>query len=139
MKKLLAVALILCLLIPCAIAESVDLSDLSFDELRDLQYRVASEIMSRPEWESVVIPAGSWRIGVDIPAGSYSMESADGKSVFIGVWGYEKGDYITNGGCIDSYTLYEKGEIVGKIVLQDGWLLDIKYAIILRPVKGLGF
>ena len=139
MNKLLAIILVLCLLTPCTYADSIDLSDLSFKELRDLQYLVSTEITSRPEWKSVTIPAGCWRVGEDIPAGSYSIESADGNSVFIAVWGYAKDDYKTNGGLIYNYSLYDKGDIVGKIVLQDGWLLDIRYAVILRPAKQLDF
>ena len=139
MKKLISVALALLLFVSCAMAETVDLSRLTFSELTALQSRIASEIISRPEWKSVTIPAGCWRIGEDIPAGAYSMESADGLSVSIIVWGKTKDDYITNGGCIYNYPLYEKGDIIGKIVLENGWLLDIRYSIILRPAKTLIF
>ncbi len=63
----------------------------------------------------------------------------DGMSVAIIVWGNAKNDYRTNGGCIYNYSLYEKGDIIGKIVLEEGWLLDIHYAVIFRPAQRLGF
>ena len=57
--------------------------------------------MSRSEWGGVKVPAGIWTVGVDIPEGEYSIrmcnEEQTGK---VSVWGKEKDDYITNGGCV---------------------------------------
>ena len=70
MKKLVAIILMICLFIPCAFAEEIDLSSLSFAELKALQQRVEAEMVKRPEWKGVAVPIGCWRIGTDIPAGS---------------------------------------------------------------------
>ena len=74
MKKLLAVLLVLCLL-PWVYAEDIDLSGLSFEELRALQNRIAEEIVTRPEWMEVAVPVGVYKIGVDIPAGDWCLRA----------------------------------------------------------------
>lgn len=73
MKKLLAVILLLCILMPCAVAEDIDLSIYSFSELAALRDRCQLEMMNRSEWEEVVVPVGVYEIGKDIPAGDYSI------------------------------------------------------------------
>lgn len=73
MKKLLAVALVLCLFAPCAYAESIDLSGLSFDELAVLRDRCQMEMMKLEKWEEVVVPIGVYEVGVDIPEGHWTI------------------------------------------------------------------
>lgn len=82
MKKLLAVLLVLCLL-PWAVAEEIDLSGLSIDELRALQARIAEEIVSRPEWKEVTVPSGIYKIGADIPAGEYCIRCGKSSKGYI--------------------------------------------------------
>ena len=76
MKKLFALLLIL-LLIPCAFAESIDLSGLSFEELAALRDRCQSEMMTRNEWQQVTVPQGLWQVGAQIPAGTWTVRCAD--------------------------------------------------------------
>ena len=76
MKKLLAVSLVLCLLVPCAYAESIDLSALSFSDLAALRDRCQFEMMKRDEWQEVTVPVGVWEIGKDIPAGHWSITAS---------------------------------------------------------------
>lgn len=76
MKKLLAVALVLCLLAPCAFAENIDLSGLSFAELAAIRDRCQKEMMKRDEWQKVTVPVGVWEIGKDIPAGHWSITAS---------------------------------------------------------------
>lgn len=140
MKKLLAVALVLCLLVPCAVAESIDLSGLSFDDLRILQQRIAQEMVTRPEWKGTKVPKGVWVVGEDIPAGYYAIELQDRRdSCFIGVWGFAVNDYSTNGGLIYSDLLYTSAPVLGKIELRSGWVLEIGNPVILKPVEKLAF
>lgn len=82
MKKLLAVLLVLCLL-PWVYAEDIDLSGLSFEELRALQNRIAEEIVSRPEWKMVSVPPGIYKIGVDIPAGDWCIKCGKSEYGFV--------------------------------------------------------
>ena len=78
MKKLLAVALVLCLLMPCAVAESIDLSGLSFAELAALRDRCQAEMMKRKKWEEVVVPVGVYEVGIDIPEGHWTITGYSG-------------------------------------------------------------
>jgi hypothetical protein len=80
MKKAIALVLILILAAMPVLAEQIDLSGLSFDELRQLQTRISHELTTRPEWKSVTVPAGFYQVGVDIPAATWTITC--GKSMF---------------------------------------------------------
>ena len=56
-----------------ALAASIDLSALSFDELKELSEQITKEITSRAEWKEVTVPAGVYVVGVDIPAGYWTI------------------------------------------------------------------
>ena len=71
MKRVLLVALVLMLALP-AFAD-VDLSGLTFEELVTLRAKVQSEMMTHDEWQEVTVPAGVYKIGVDIPAGHWHI------------------------------------------------------------------
>lgn len=73
MKRSLSIVLILIMVSACANAE-IDLSSLSFDELRDLQARISIELTTRPEWKEVPVPPGLYQVGVDIPAGDWCLK-----------------------------------------------------------------
>ena len=73
MKKVLAVLLLLVLAIP-ATAESVDLDSLSFQELAALRDRIQLVMMQRDEWQEVAVPQGVYKIGEDIPAGTWVVK-----------------------------------------------------------------
>ena len=140
MKKLLAVALVLCLLAPFAVAEEMDLSELSFAELTALLHRIQAEMITRSEWKGVEVPIGCWRIGTDIPAGSYSIEIKDAKRIGnVAIWGYAAQDYTTNGGLIHNKLIGQKQGNIGRIELLEGWLLEVNYPVILKPAQGLDF
>lgn len=80
MKKLIAVALLICLLLPCAIAEApVDVKSLSDDELKALYINIIEEMTERKAWDGILIPAGVYESGVDLPEGKYEcIALADG-------------------------------------------------------------
>ena len=77
MKKLLALILALVLVSSAALAESVDLSGLSFDDLLNLQQRVNAALWASDEWISASVPIGLYEIGVDIPAGHWTVDAGD--------------------------------------------------------------
>ena len=64
MKKLFCLFLIVCL-IPVFAAAETDLSSMSYAELVELSQQITKEIMSRPDWKQVEVPAGVWNIGTD--------------------------------------------------------------------------
>lgn len=69
-----------------AVFAETDLSSLSFEELLALQDKVYAELMNRPEWTEVTVPAGVYEIGMDIPEGMWTItaEKHAWVSIFIG-------------------------------------------------------
>lgn len=139
MKKLTALVLSLILLTSVSLAE-VDLSSYSYDQLLELNRQVQFEIMSRPEWKEVTVPMGNYVIGEDIPAGKYTLTAAPGQSGNVVVWGKEPYNYVDGGGLIFNEIIgYKEGDVIGRIELNKGNILEIGCSVIFSPYKGLGF
>jgi len=133
MKKVIAVMFAAVMLFSAACAET-DLSGLSYDELVDLQKKISTEIMSRPEWKAVEIPIGEWIVGKDIPEGYYSI-IPQGSLVIVN--GYSDGiKSLSN--VLFTYVLSED-ENVGKVFLPEGCLLENSRIIKLAPPVSIGF
>ena len=132
MKKLICIILILCLPV-IAVAET-DLTSMSYDALVNLQRSLTTEIMSRPEWKSVTVPAGTWLIGTDIPAGSYSLSS---KRAGVVVWRRAIDDYSDNG--LYYNEIIREDEPCGKIILTKGMVLVNSGEVVFSPPLSLGF
>ena len=128
MKKIICAVLVMCLIPVLAFAE--DLSALSYDDLVALNQKVTAEIMGRPEWKAVEVPPGVWTIGVDIPAGTYSLSCVDkyGASVTV----------FKDGKQVDFRTASEKMPI-GKYTFEDGMSISLNRTMVFAPPKGLGF
>lgn len=140
MKRLLALVLVFVAMSVSCCAETIDLSAMSFIELRTLQQRIAEELVSRPEWKEVTVPKGYWRIGADIPAGVYCIELQNKQgSCYIGLWGYAQKDYKTNGGLLCNAVIDSDEPRIGRIELVEGSLLELSSTVIIKPVEGLGF
>ena len=89
MKKVITICMTLALilaLIPAAAADW-DLSDFSFDDLIALRAQVQLEMMSRPDYEEVEVPLGVYKVGEDIPAGTWRVLCRSGyvTAVEVGV------------------------------------------------------
>jgi len=77
MKKLISIILTLVMLVPAvSLADLPDISDLSYDELVQLKDKINLAIWSSEEWQEVEVPAGTYQIGVDIPAGHWTLRVA---------------------------------------------------------------
>ena len=74
MKKLITVIMILVMILPVAAgADLPDLTGLSYDELVQLKDQINLAMWSSQDWQEVTVPAGVWEIGVDIPAGHWTI------------------------------------------------------------------
>ena len=109
MKKLLSVALMLCLLLPYAVAEApVDVKGLSDDELKALYSSVKDEITNRKLFDVGILPAGVYQAGVDLPEGKYECT------------------VVGKGGTVESFRNYESylenkaGEEIFWDILNEG-------------------
>lgn len=83
MKKSFALfALALCLVIP-SVSCAVNLSKMSFDDLIDLRRQIELELMNRKDWQEVLVQEGIYEVGVDIPAGHWTIMAADGTTTHV--------------------------------------------------------
>ena len=137
MKKLVSFALVLVMLLSFSVAfAEVNLSELSYDELLILQKNLIKEIMSRPEWKEVSVPIGQWKVGVDIPAGTYSIKTNE-RSCLVCVWRNAVDDY-SNGGLYYNEVI-SGDKPCGKIQLLDGMTITVNNPVIITPPTSLGF
>lgn len=130
MKKLIIFALVIASLIPVVAFADVDLGSMSYDELITLNGQLFKEIMSRPEFKEVNVPTGSYVVGSDIPAGTYSLGLASGTF----------GSMIRINDFQEAYSVTSSDPSVGKVTLKDGDAVDISMgSIVFKPYVGLGF
>lgn len=126
MKKLLIFVLVL-FLVPAAVhAELADLSAMSFEDLLTLRDAVNAEIKSRPEWKEVIVPAGTWTVGVEIPAGSYSI-TAISRTVRVDVYESKGAAYSSD------HLIIHTDEPFGKLDLTDGMVIKIDESAVFAP------
>lgn len=86
MKKLLAVLVALFMLVPVALAEEIDLTKMTTEELEKLQQNIVLELISRGVSTDNVILKGLYVVGKDIKAGKYQITALDenpGQRVFL--------------------------------------------------------
>lgn len=90
MKKLvllasIAIMLILFSLVPVTLAETqdIDLSKMSYAELVALKDKINLAIWNSQEWQEVTVPVGVYQIGVDIPAGYWTISPL--KGMYVGI------------------------------------------------------
>lgn len=82
MKKLVALFLLL-IVLPIIVLADVDLSVMSFEELINLRDRINLAIWQSDNWQEVTVPQGVWQVGVDIPAGHWTIKAAAGANCFV--------------------------------------------------------
>lgn len=139
MKKVFCVALVVCCLLAGAMADGVDLSALSFDQLVALRQDCQREMMTRDEWQEVIVPQGDYRVGVSIPAGKWVVRCADDyrssyEASFTWItWGASKPEnfYIRDSkGRVEIYNpnnqYYEGGPTEFVIEVEEGDWVSIK-------------
>lgn len=136
MKRVICVlSVILLLASACALAEN-EFSGLSFAELLQKQSDLTAAIWASDGWQEVTVPAGTYIVGRDIPAGSWTVRTAS--KYFSTIWW----DYLESNGSFPEY--YGNGEVlsvpefsgVDELVLRvsDGQVIMIEDgAVIFTP------
>lgn len=135
MKKLLAVILLLCMLMPCAVAE--DVTAMSDDALKALYIAVKEELMARKLWDSSILPAGVYVAGESLPEGYYELTLND--NAIVAAWkSYEdfKQSDINNADDTVFYEFLNKGSKL-TMSLIDGMCWRIPCDAVVRPFTGL--
>ena len=131
MKKIITIVLVICIFLSCASAETVDLSAMSYDQLLALRSQINTEIISRPEWREVTVPAGTWTVGTDIPSGFYCVKSTGPSLNLV--------ELVNASGDNELYKAFHEGEIIGKAEFKEGAIFSCYYSVILSPAVSLGF
>ena len=144
MKRTLCILLVIVVgsLFSLSFAESgnYDLSSLSYGELVVLQNEIDNELKSRPEWPGVKVPAGTWVVGIDIPAGEYSIAMCnENQTGRMSIWEFAVNDYHTNGGCVYPLVFGYEYSVYGRCVLEDGYIVDSTIETYFCPPLKLGF
>jgi hypothetical protein len=155
MKKLICLILVFSMLVPCALAESIDLSGMTFEELVALKEKINLAIWQCQEWQEVTVPQGVWKVGEDIPAGTWTVYCLPEQSSQI-IWGDaldKNGTGINFSNCdrygvamiySKSYLIYKEGDMTEyTFTVNAGDYIVIKQSsIIFTPYNGkpdLGF
>lgn len=153
MKKLVCLILALFMFPMIAFAE-VDLSGMSYDELVALKDKINLAIWNSKEWQEVTVPQGTWEVGKDIPAGSWTVRCAIAYfgMISIGEKLDESGTGIDYHSRIGSevitspdYKLYQKGKDVPEysFTVKDGdYIVIMECDMTFTPYTGkpdLGF
>ena len=130
MKRLTAILLIMMLAFGCAFAE---VSEMSLDELFTLRDQINQEILSR-EQKEFKVPSGVWVIGEEVPAGTYSIASPLHFGTVTVYKSQEKG--LSN--FVGEFAVYEDDPL-GKITLENGWVVILSQSMVFAPPKGIEF
>ena len=135
MKKLIVVALVLCMLLPVISYAQVDLASMTDMDLMQLQADLVDELFKRGK--EATIPIGKYIVGQHIPAGDYVIIAGESSGTWV-----EVNDEL--GGYGDHYQLHvlQAGESVGRLVLIDGDTVVVKNGeakIIALSVSAISF
>ena len=137
MKKIVALllALMLCLGSFPAFAD-VDLSAYSQEELIALRDLINLELLKRGIEKEVTVPIGMYEVGVDIPAGTYTVKPKPNGYANIEVWKSVSSKYSMSSEFVSDYDK----EYIGKLKLIDGNIIEITHgSLVFSPYQGLGF
>ena len=138
MKKIFSLLLVFVILsMPAALAEEIDLSKFSYQELQALYRKVRIEMIQRPEWKDVIVHQGIYVIGKDIPEGEYTISVSPDQVGNVVLWGYAKDDYETDGGLLYNGILEEGNNVIGRIELKNGNILELSCQVVFSPLKGV--
>ena len=152
MKRFFCLLFVLLLLPVISLSDLPDISGLSFDELVQLRDQIQFAMWNSEQWQEVTVPAGTWKIGEDIPVGHWSIKmSGHGYTI---VWYCEKVDKLGQPVCFGAQYIHkdvasedfqafdEEYAHVIDFDMEEGWFLYFTDPVILSPYTGkpdLGF
>ena len=138
--RLLCLLLVSLLIIPFALADKVDLSSLSDDEIVELLDQVNSELISRGIAKSATLPAGKYTAGKDLPAGSYVITCETDDNHHGIVWVSAPTDDLNNqypSVLYEHVSFNEKEQF--RVTLEDGGIINLPFTATLTISPGLLF
>jgi len=143
MKKHIALVLVLLLALslPSISRAENKYEGYTFEQLQTEYLAILEAMWKTNEWQKVEVPAGVYQVGVEIPAGEWTLSSDDSFLVNVGTKLDATKTKIESGNSIAN-------ELVDKEDYKNGWtvvlttgdfieLSDVVYFTV--PVKGQGF
>lgn len=141
MKKIISLFLVFVILsMPAALAEEIDVKKYSYKQLELIEKAIRHEMMTRPEWKRVTVPVGIWKVGDDIPAGTYSIRATPEGITSVNLWRRAKDDYSSNGLILCESVIFDETDLIGKVIFEEGNVLEISGSpVYLCPPVSLEF
>ncbi len=152
MKKMFSLFLTICILMMpvLSLADGIDLSGMSLAELVKLQEQITMAMWKTEEWQEVSVPAGLYKVGVEIPAGKWTITASPKASlatVKIGTKLEESGLSISWSGSYDSATLEGKESWLYNessmnswdVTLKEGQYISMDATMVFTPYAGPSF
>ena len=125
---------------PAALAEEIDVKKYSYKQLELIEKAIRHEMMTRPEWKRVTVPVGIWKVGDDIPAGTYSIRATPEGITSVNLWRRAKDDYSSNGLILCESVIFDETDLIGKVIFEEGNVLEISGSpVYLCPPVSLEF
>ena len=146
MKRFVCLLLALVLFPLVSLADLPDISGLSYDELVQLKDQINLAMWNSQEWQKIIVPAGTWKIGEYIPAGHWSISIVD--HGITTVWYCEQVDELGDPVCWGAKYKYKKvastdfkafNETYDHVIdfdTVDGWYLIFDKAVTFTPFAG---
>lgn len=124
------------------IDQNYDVSGLSYDELKALEESIIREMTSRPEYKTVLVPPGVYEVGVEIPAGKWTITATEGYCDVY--WGKALDEYkveIASGQRIDKLDDWGKKTSVTWELTEGTYIVVRSNAVTFAPYipASLGF
>ena len=151
MKKTVAIILSFCFIaFPIlGYAGSIDLSGMSLSELIDLSKQITMAMWKTEEWQEVTVPAGLYQIGVEIPAGKWTITAvpeAYSAKVTIGTNLDDNGNSISWLGSesnnlygVENWAYNESKMNSWTVTLVDGQYIELESTVVFTPYAGPSF
>jgi len=119
----------------------IDLSTLSYSELSELVTQAQREMMTRREFQSVEVPGGVYQVGVEIPAGKWTIakhEKALLVHVEIGTTLTKDGNGIVENSSFNVISL-SGANPTATITLPENYYVSLTSTVTFSNAAGLGF
>ena len=151
MKKIVISLLILSMIVFPIIsqAQTIDFSTMTLSELVKLSEQITMAMWKTEEWQEVKVPAGLYQVGVEIPAGKWTITATPqtySGTVKIGTqledngldisWLYSESNNLYG---TDSWAYNESKMNSWTVTLTDGMFIKMEAAMIFTPYAGPSF
>jgi hypothetical protein len=141
MRKLTAIILALAVLFALSPVMAEDFESMSIQQLLALRSSIEAELLARGDHDSFTVPPGEYLIGIDIPAGQYSISLKDPSSYGASIYTHKNEAEFRKGGYDRTFSLRSAGDaVVGKVTLYEGEILEITHAsVVFALYSGIKF